>query len=219
MLSKILEIQNEKIKMETEEGEERTPPSFDKEKEEEKSSPFPLSTRIKEQTLSALKELLSKQKEEIPVSAAGPFQDIPSFREIMISEAAASPLNIDPPSAQVMQLFHKLAEALTYTHIEGIQETTLFLDEAAFSSSFFQGAKITITEYSTAPKVFNIHFTADARALSIFEAHAAELINAFKNGNFAFEVHRIDTSLLSEDEKHSLPRVERDLEKEEEKGE
>lgn len=205
MLSKILEIQNRKISME--EKNSKRPAPFPKEKGKRT-----LSKRLRENSMAALKDLLSKQKHLSQMSAASPFPQT-KFTEIPLGGKEG--LKIDP-SAQVMQLYHKLADKLLHIHRQGIQETTLFLDGNAFSSSIFEGAKITITEYSTAPKVFNIEFSADNRALAVFEAHAGELVSAFQNGNFGFEINRIDTSLLAEDEKHSLPKVERDLEKEEE---
>lgn len=205
MLSKILEIQNRKISMEEKNSKRPTP--FPKEKRRRT-----LSKRLRENSMAALKDLLAKQKHLTQMSAATPFQQT-SFTEV--SPGGKEGLKIDP-SSQVMQLYHKLADKLLHIHRQGIAETTLFLDSDAFASSVFEGAKITITEYSTAPKVFNIEFSADSRALAVFEAHAGELISAFQNGNFGFEINRIDTSLLAEDEKHSLPKVERDLEKEEE---
>ncbi|NGX47713.1 MAG: hypothetical protein K1000chlam3_01095 [Chlamydiae bacterium] len=203
MLSKILEIQNHKINVEKKPS--RRPSPFPKEEKRRT-----LSKKLQEGSLSALKEMLSKQKQEAQMGAAGPFQEIPTMQQVV--EAAGS-LKIDP-SAQVMQLYHKMVDTLLHIHREGIQETTFFLDSDAFSSSIFHGAKITITEYSTAPKIFNIHFFADGKALAIFEAHAHELVNSLQNGKFGFGVHRLDTSLLTEDEKHAIPPVERDLEKE-----
>ena len=180
-------------------------PLFPKEKKR-------LSKQLKEGSLNALKELLAKQKQTPALSAAGPFQDTSAMHQLDAS--SSSSLKIEP-SAQVMQLYSELIEALIYTNRDGIQETTFFLEGDAFSSSVFEGSKITITEYSTAPKIFNIEFAADPKALSFFEAHAADLLNALQKGNFGFEVNRLDTTLLTEDEKHAIPPVERDLEKEE----
>ncbi len=206
MLSKILEMQNRVIKFDTKD--QKKPAPFPKGKKESRR---PFSKKLKEGSLSALKELLFKQKQEAPMGAAGPFQEIPTFQQI---DGKSASLKIDP-STQVMQLYHKMVESLIHTHRNGIQETTLFLDGDAFASSIFHGAKITITEYNTAPKIFNIHFFADPKALSVFEVHAAELVNALRNGDFGFGVNRLDTSILTEDEKHALPPVQRDLEKEE----
>lgn len=180
-------------------------------------APFPkerkkLSKQLQDGSLHALKELLAKQKQNTALSAAGPFQDMLAMQQA--STEPTSTLKIEP-SAQVMQLYSKLVEALIHTNHNGIQETTFFLEGDAFNSSAFQGSKITITEYSTAPKIFNIEFSADPKALSFFEAHAADLLNALQKGNFGFEVNRLDTTLLTEDEKYAIPLVERDLEKEE----
>lgn len=201
MLSKILEMQNGQMGIQTKERVRPAP--FPK-----KEKHAPLSKNLKENSLKALKDILAKQKEQMLMSAAHPFQELPSLEAV----AKETSLKIDA-SAQVMQLYHKMVETLLHLHREGIDETTFFLDGDAFSSSLFHGAKITITEYSTAPKVFNIHFSADPKALSVFEAHAGELVNALKNGNFGFSIHRLDTSLLTDP---LLPKVEGSLDKEEE---
>ncbi|MDN3505980.1 MAG: hypothetical protein P0S96_01980 [Simkaniaceae bacterium] len=203
MLSKIFEVQSRETEFKFK---KKSPTAFAK-----TSRKRPLSKKLQEGSVAALKEMLAKQKQDLQMSAAGPFQK--AFALEQTGDAATS-LKIDP-SVQVMQLYHKLCERLLHIHREGIQETTLFLDGDAFSSSAFEGAKITITEYSTAPKVFNIEFSADPRALSVFEAHAADLVHSLNQGKFGFTVHRLDTTLLTEDEKHALPPVERDLEKDE----
>jgi hypothetical protein len=203
MLSKILEVQSRK----TETKFQKNPPSAFK----QKSKNRPAMKRIQENSIAALRELLAKQKQESQMSAASPFT---SRIDLEALSGGSTSLKIDP-SAEVMQLYNKMVERLLHIHREGIRETTLFLDGDAFASSVFSGAQITITEYSTAPKIFNIQFSADPRALAVFEAHAAELVNALDKSHFGFTVHRLDTSLLTEDEKHALPPVERDEEKDE----
>ncbi|MBS0629842.1 MAG: hypothetical protein JSS30_06425 [Verrucomicrobia bacterium] len=114
-------------------------------------------------------------------------------------------IKIDP-STQVGALYDKLLQMIVITHSEGVQETTFFLDGDAFN--VFQGARITITEYSTAPKVFNIEFSADARAVSLFQSHAAEMLIALQKQDLGFTVNRIDTSL--EVENYLIKKVERE---------
>jgi len=132
--------------------------------------------------------------------------------------ASAHQIKIDKldPSAQVMQLFDKMVDSLIFIDSQGIQETSFFLDGDPFTASVFSGSQITLTEYSSAPKVFNIQFAGNSAALSLFEAHAASLATALQDGNFNFSVHRIDTKIL-EPEKSLTPQVESSLDKE--KGE
>lgn len=215
MLSKMLEIQKGQIELELEtEEEKKSPPPFKKEGS-------PLTAQLEEnglfkEFLAAFREMLSKQKEEQPVSAASPFQPPPNL-STLTSEAPSSLSIALDPSVQMTQLFHKLVETLISTDQDGIKETTLFLEGDPFSSSIFEGGKIIITEYSTAPKIFNIHFMLDQNARTVIEGKLTELTSVFQQGAFQFAVHRIDTSLLSEDEKHAIRRVERETEEEKEK--
>lgn len=218
MLSKMLDIQKGRIELDLETKKERRPSLFEKKGLHKKK----LSAQLEEDGLHegflrAFKEMLSKQKLEQPVSAAGPFSSLNPF--ILTSSDADPSLSVElKPSIQMSQLFHKLVETLIHIDNEGIQETTLFLEGDPFSSSIFEGAKITITEYSTAPKIFNIHFFADQKGLAVFESKLGELASAFHRGNYNFQVHRIDTSLSSEDEKHALRRVKRENDKEKDEG-
>lgn len=211
MLSKILQFQEEKIKIEKTKN-NKVPTPFPK-KEEKKE---PLSKQTEKNSLKTFYDLLTKQKEDAPYSAIGPF-DPTSIKQTPLIEKDAMHTTTIQPSVQVMQVYHKIVEALPYIHQEGMQETTLFLEGDSFASSIFQGAKITLTEYSTAPKIFNIHFFANNNALQVFEAHAAELAGALQNGNFGFQVHRIDSSPLTEDERHAFSPIQRDLDKEKDK--
>lgn len=171
-----------------------------------------LAKELQKGSLKALKKLLASAKAESDsshtVSAAGPFS------EMSIAQVTAQRGSIDKidPSAQVMQLYSKLIDKLVYIAKEGIQKTIFYLDTTAFDSSILRGAKITITEFSTAPRIFNIHFSADPKAVAFFEAHAAGLQNALNNGGHKFDVNRIDSSLLTEDEKHALEPVQPDPE-------
>jgi len=182
-----------------------------------KDSNKKISEKLQEKSLDALKQLLAKQKKIIDsqhaMSAMRPFSEI-QLQKALAEENTARIEKI-APSAQVMQLYNKLVDKLFFIHQNGIQETTLLLEGEGLSSSVFQGTKITITEYSTAPKVFNIKIATTAEALSYFEGHASSLLNALQKGKFGFSVYQLDTELLTEKEKPSIPPVERDLEKEE----
>jgi len=214
MFSSPIEIQPSNIRTPKMKEARQKPAPYSNRKNKKK-----IAKELEEGALNALKDLLAKQKQKIDIlhtlSAAGPFSDL----QLSTGEQSHCRIQALDPSAQVMQLFEKLASTLLILHRDGIQETTLFLDGDPFASSIFQGAKITITEYNTAPKVFNVQFFADPKALALFETHAASLLAAFQNGNFGFQINRIDTSLLTEDEAYAFPKVERDLEKEEEQEE
>jgi len=122
------------------------------------------------------------------------------------SQTAASEIKLDA-SSQVGALFDKLVKELIVVHTDGVQETTFFLDSDAFKNSAFHGAKITITEYSTAPKVFNVEFSAQEAAIALFQSHAAELMISLQKQDLGFTVHRLET-------KYAIRKVEREEEEE-----
>lgn len=209
MFSRIINMHP--CKTEEKKGVSKQPKTFSKEKPEKKKR---LSKKLQEDSLGMLKEMLAKQKlEQVQsMSAAGPFNE--QLQKLTATETQQ--ITKIEQSAQVTQLFEKLVETIIQIKNDGIEETTFFLDGDAFSSSIFGGAQITITEYSTAPKIFNIQFSANPETLPFFESHAHALVQALREGNFGFGINRLDTSLLSEDEKHSIRPVKRELEKEKE---
>ena len=180
----------------------KAPKAFGKRPPEKKR----LSKKLADSSLLALKEMLTNQKNE-QTQAMGAATPFPSAMNQAIATKVEALSKIEQ-SAQVSQLFEKMVETLIHVKEEGIQETTFVLDGSAFSSSIFYGSEITVTEYSTAPKIFNISFSASPETLAFFESHAASLLNALRKGHFGFGVNRLDTSLLSENEEHTLPPVE-----------
>jgi hypothetical protein len=125
---------------------------------------------------------------------------------IASSQTPVSEIKLDA-SSQVGALFDKLIKEIVIAHTDGIQETTFFLDGDAFKNSAFHGAKITITEYNTAPKVFNVEFSAQEMAIALFEAHAPELMIALQKQDLGFSVHRLEA-------KYAVRKVEREEEEE-----
>lgn len=162
--------------------ENKRPASYSK---EQKKNPIP--SEIHEGSLEAIKQLIANH------------------------QAPVAETKIDA-SSQVGALYEKMLQCIVMVHAEGIQETTFFLEGDAFNTSVFQGSKITITEYSTAPKVFNIEFSSHSKAVALFQSHAAELMIALQKQDLGFSVNRIDTSLMSEDERYAMKKVEREEE-------
>lgn len=183
MLSQPIELDKVKLK-ENQRQDSKKPATYSK---GQKRSP--ISEEVHEGSLEVIKQLIANHQSPI----------------------VSTDCKIDA-SSQVGALYEKLLHCIVMVHTEGIQETTFFLDGDAFSTSVFQGAKITITEYSTAPKVFNIEFSAQSKAVALFQSHAAELMIALQKQDLGFSVNRIDTSLMSEDERYSLRKVEREEE-------
>lgn len=107
-------------------------------------------------------------------------------------EPLAAPFAHLPP--QVAQLFERMVGVMTVMHESGISETTLTLDNPQFERSVFYGAQITVTEYTSAPKEYNIEMTGNQQAVDLLNANVEELVAAFQAGKYNFKVNRIDIS-------------------------
>lgn len=168
-----------------------------------------LTDDLKQDALKLLKERLAKQKREIDeahsLSVLRPFS-----HQIALTQASANLKAIPKidPSTQISQLFEKLVRALIRVDKSGISKTSLVLGDE-FATSVFSGTKITITEYSSAPKIFNIQFNMSPEALAFYEKHAASLMTALKSGKFGFEMGRIDAHLLETRKKPLIKAIER----------
>lgn len=100
-------------------------------------------------------------------------------------------------SAQMTAIFERMVGAIMVMQDSGIKETTIHLNTAEFAKSAFAGAQITIREFSTAPGTYNIELTANTQGVQLMQSNVAELMAAFQSGKYNFQIHRIDTKLLS----------------------
>ncbi len=164
--------------------EERKTPARFAPREERRKEKAPLQ----EEMTDVLKQFLNQQKGGEIASVSPP----PVFTSPLSS---SSPVSWQP-SAQITALFEKMTNLLTHMDDKGIKTTTIVLDGEVFSSSAFAGSQLTITEYSTAPKVFNISLAATPEALAFFAPHAQQLQTALKEGKWDFTIERFETELL-----------------------
>jgi hypothetical protein len=138
-------------------------------------------------------------------SIEGLAQTIPLVPEIPKETLGFEPLgNLQPnnPYAklhpEVQALFERIVGVISVMQQSGIKETSFTLNMPQFASSVFFGSRIIIREFSTAAKAFNIEFSGSEAAVSLFQANASDLAAAFQAGNYAFRVHRMETSYLTE---------------------
>lgn len=101
-------------------------------------------------------------------------------------------------SYQISQLFDRMVGTITIMNDSGIKTTEFILSGEEFASSIFYGAHITITEYSTAPKAFNIQLSASPKAVALFQENMPNLLVNFASSNYAFRINRLETSLIEE---------------------
>jgi hypothetical protein len=95
----------------------------------------------------------------------------------------------------------------------GINETTIHLNTPEFASSMFAGAQIVIKEYSTAPLAFNIEFLGSPQNSLYFEQNIATLRAAFASEDRKYTINRIESRLLSKQEKPLFHRKEKTSDK------
>lgn len=136
-----------------------------------------------------------KKKEEILPSE-------PSLTSPQLSQTTYQPPLLPTGSGftsyQISQLFDRMVGTITIMNDSGIKTTEFILSGEEFSSSIFYGAHITITEYSTAPKTFNIQLSASPKAVALFQENMSNLLVNFASGNYAFRINRLETSLIEE---------------------
>lgn len=173
-----------------------------------------LPQNLENDALAALKEMLAQHKPNDISNVVAPFVGEKSLTSVIPTESSMAITQVGT-SVQWSHLFDRLVKALIHVDDNGIQETTIILNREEFSSSIFSGSQITITEFSTAPKIFNIHFQGGQKAVEAFQAHAADLARVLNQGKFGFEIGRIDATLPEEFmKKPKIAKIERDLEKE-----
>lgn len=108
-------------------------------------------------------------------------------------------------SSELQALFEKMASTMLVMTSSRENETTLFLDKAG---SVFFGTRITIREFSTAPKAFNVEIASHVSAMALIESGKQDLLAAFQNGKFNFSIHRLDTQIEHKQERPVLHRKE-----------
>jgi hypothetical protein len=113
-----------------------------------------------------------------------------------LSSGSIQPLTLP---AEIEALFEKMAGTLILACSSLETETSLILDSPQFSSSPFYGTQISIKEFSTAPKAFNIEILSSATALALLAPHQADLLAFFEKGNFNFSIGRLTTSIQDSD--------------------
>lgn len=168
-----------------------------KKKEPLSANPLPETppkTSFQEKSTSIVKPK-EKKKEEAPSSfepLANIQQNQPSYQPPLL------PTGSGFSSYQISQLFDRITGIMTVMELSGVTTTELTLSGEEFASSIFYGARITITEHSTAPKAFNVQLSASPEAVASFQRNMPNLLATFESGNYAFRIHRLDTSLLDE---------------------
>jgi hypothetical protein len=170
------------------------------------------------------KKISPEKKEEVPPEAAEeevaalapplPAQTVAKVKEkesMAISETTSS--QFGPPSAQpglisfatptgpapfvylhpkAYEYFERMVSNITVMLETGVTTTTITLNEP--TGSIFAGTQISIAEFSTAPKAFNIEITGSSEAVAIFDSNMDDLSAAFANYK-EFSINRLEARI------------------------
>jgi hypothetical protein len=147
----------------------------------------------------------------------------PSSQVVVPAATTLGPLFIAPApevapaythlSGEMLALFEKMISQIFIMQAGGINETTIHLNTPEFASSMFAGAQIVIKEFSTAPLSFNIEFLGSPQNSLYFEQNIASLRAAFASEDRKYSVNRIESRLLSKQEKPLFHRKEKTSDK------
>ena len=120
------------------------------------------------------------------------------------------------PIVHVEALFEKMASSMIIMDLCQETQTTLVLDHPHLSGSVFFGTTITIKEFSTAPKAFNVEILSNPTAIATILQQQDHLLSLFAKGNFPFTIHRFDSGI--QQETMETPLINRYTEREKEEG-
>jgi len=122
----------------------------------------------------------------------------PPAASIALSSSTSSSVALTPHPLppDIELLFEKIACTMMVMSSSKEMETTLLLDNP---TSIFYGTTITIREFSTAPKIFNVEILSSLAGIHAIDSSKNDLLSAFQNGNFNFSVHRLETFIHRED--------------------
>jgi len=191
----------------------------DKSKEEKKSKKeIPLhelfTQRTNEDNHKNDKEL-SPDIQSQPMLAALLKESQSAFQE---TKSASGVSFIDPIyqrfQPEIREFFQDLVSEMVFLNSSGKSQTMITLSSPHLQSSPLYGMQILITEYSSAPKLFNVELYANATAMALVAPSLKEFTNTFDKSKFPFDIHRFE--LYNQEESSLLKKVESLLSDEEE---
>ena len=133
----------------------------------------------------------SKEEKDVPAILSMPLSSpylYPCYKAMEIQSLA--PVY----AAELSHLLEKLGAEMIFMHSDGISKTTLHID-AENVPPLLKGCQISIVEYSSAPKTYNVIITASPEALKLLQSHVHEILSLFQERKFGFSINRIDMEL------------------------
>lgn len=156
------------------------------------------STRTKEDEKSRPNErFVQERTDPQPLPTEAP---APSSQQVMGGAAYAH------LSSHVFDLFQRMVGIATVEQYKGISKTTITLN---LPGSPFDGCKIQLDHYDTAPHSFNLQLLGTPHANQLFTENIDTLNQAFQQGRYAFEVNLMRPILLPQESTKSARVVRR----------
>lgn len=151
------------------------------------------------ESLKSVQEKAQEDKEpESPLSPPFPILEHRNF--ISEESARVTAAAIEGGSAydrlhpEIASVFERVVSEMILIDACNEKHAVLTLNSPAFSNSIFFGTKVLISEFSTAPKVFNVQFIGSQAAAQVFQTHAPEFYRTFQSQSFDFSIHQFDWS-------------------------
>ncbi len=179
----------------------------------EKIEGSPLETQ-EEKKIPPFKPLLEKEEKARDTKEES-FFDLLASREKKKSEKEESEIGLSalpPPllsplllasieaprflAASLAPLFEAMVGQMQVMTEKGVVETTVTLNAPKYANSPFYGTQITIREYSTAPKIFNIEVSTSVQAAALLQKNQEQLLFAMQGQGYNFKINRFEASLL-----------------------
>lgn len=156
-----------------------------------RSSESPRSHRDKKSVAAFKFKESSKEEEPRDPLFMNPSVPQPSLPGVSTSSSA---VQTPPPVLPIAldALFETMASQMVIMTSSHEQTTTLVLDSDRFASSPLAGAKITITEFRTAPQIFNVEISGAPSAVALIQQSQEALLRRIATGHFSFSIHRFE---------------------------
>lgn len=172
-----------------------TAPLVDKKKLDEKSKEQPLTEStgglsVKTESSNEHKDK-KEEKESEDSSSISQTTTLTPFTPQVAPEA---PAYATLPT-QVYELFERMVGVMRIEEHNGVSTTTVTIN---MKNSVFDGAKIVLDHYNTAPNCFNVTIQASPDGQKLINDNIGDLVAAFQQSKLSFEVNMRRPILLKE---------------------
>lgn len=120
------------------------------------------------------------------------------FRSFTSSPPCSIPTSVGNIPEVCLTFFDRVCGEILITDAAGYQKTSIVLPKEGGPDSLFAGAIVTIEEYSTAPKIFNVSIIAGEEGIGLLQTHMAGFFQLLETRNFSFGIHKIDTYISTD---------------------